>query len=104
MISVPPSIGSVSNSDAPNVSPAVDLKETAQKFEAIFIRQMLAAARASDFGGDDLFGGPGLKQFNAMQDENMAKIASESGAFGFAKLIEAQLAAQLDHATGQDGK
>lgn len=75
-------------------SPA-ELKAAAQRFEAIFIRQMLSAARASDFGGDDLFGGPGLEQFNAMRDEKLADIASETGAFGFARLIEAQLANQM---------
>lgn len=94
MIAVP-AIGSLAqNGAAAPVSPSGDLKVAAQKFEAIFIRQMLSAARAADFGGSDIFGGPGLEQFNAMQDENMAKIASETGAFGFAKVIEAQLAAQ----------
>ena len=78
----------------PAAAATADLKEAAQKFEAIFIRQMLSAARAANFGGSDIFSGPGLEQFNAMQDENMARIASETGAFGFAKVIEAQLAAQ----------
>ena len=72
-----------------------DLTKAAQQFEAIFIRQMLAAARAADFGGDDLFGGPGLEQFEAMRDEHLAATAAQSGTFGFAKLIEAQLAAQI---------
>lgn len=72
-----------------------DLTKAAQAFEAIFLRQMLAAARATDFGGDDLFGGPGLEQFEKMHDEHIATLASESGAFGFARLIEAQLAAHL---------
>lgn len=74
-----------------------ELKAAAQKFEAIFIRQFLSAARATSFGGGDpLFGGPGLEQFNAMQDENLADIASQSGAFGFAKLIEAQLSSRMN--------
>ncbi len=94
MISTP-SIGSNALGTAPAPAPSGDLKAAAQKFEAIFIRQMLSAARAADFGGSDIFGGPGLEQFNAMQDENMARIASETGAFGFAKVIEAQLAAQM---------
>lgn len=73
-----------------------ELTAAAQKFEAIFIRQFLSAARATSFGGEgQLFGGPGLEQFNAMQDENLADIASQSGAFGFAKLIEAQLSARM---------
>ena len=82
---------------SPEAAPATngDLTRTAQAFEAIFLRQMLAAARAANFGGEEIFGGPGLEQFEKMQDEHMAKIASESGTFGFAKLIEAQLSVQL---------
>ena len=84
---------------APPAPPAANdpaqLKAAAQRFEAIFIRQMLSAARASSFGGDEVFGGPGLEQFNAMRDEKLADIASQTGAFGFAKVIEAQLAAQM---------
>ncbi len=72
-----------------------DLTKAAQAFEAIFLRQMLSAARATDFGGDDVFGGPGLEQFEKMHDEHIAQLASESGTFGFAKLIEAHLAAQI---------
>lgn len=100
MISTP-SIGSTTPGTSPAPAPSGDLKAAAQKFEAIFIRQMLSAARAADFGGSDLFGGPGLEQFNAMQDENMARIASETGAFGFAKMIEAQLAAQMPGKTAR---
>ncbi len=73
-----------------------DLKKAAQAFEAIFVRQMLASARASDFGGDNIFGGPGLEQFEAMRDEHIAEISSRSGAFGLAAAIEAQLAARME--------
>ena len=71
------------------------LTEAAQQFEAIFVRQMLAAARNTDFGGDDLFGGQGEETFREMQDSQFARIASESGALGLAKSIEAQLAQHL---------
>ena len=33
-----------------------ELREAAQQFEAIPLRQMLASARNTDFGGNDLFG------------------------------------------------
>lgn len=96
MISLPPaSVLPALETRAPTVTQGTDLKDAAQKFEAIFIRQMLSAARKSDFGGEKLFGGPGLEQFNAMQDEHLATIASETGAFGFARTIEAQLATQM---------
>lgn len=76
--------------------PRDDLREAAQAFEAIFIRQLLSSARASDLGGSDLFGGPGLEQFEAMRDEQFADIASQQGTFGLAAAIERQLNAFVD--------
>ena len=66
------------------------LAEVARGFEAIFLRQMLSAARKADFG-ESLLGGQGLDTFRQMQDERFAEIASQSGAFGLAQQIEAQL-------------
>lgn len=71
------------------------LTEAAQQFEAIFLRQMLAAARSTDFGGDELFGGDGEETFREMRDAQFAEIASESGTLGLAARIEAQLAHHL---------
>ena len=70
------------------------LATAAKQFEAIFIRQMLSAARQTDFGGG-LFDSEALGTFRQMQDERFAEIASQTGAFGIAKQIEAQLASQL---------
>ncbi len=67
------------------------LAEVAKGFEAIFLRQMLAAARKADFG-EPLLGGQGMETFRQMQDDRFAEIASQSGTFGLAKQIEAQLA------------
>lgn len=70
------------------------LAAAARQFEAIFVRQMLAEARkARPAGEDGLFGGQAMDTFNQMQDERFAAIASERGAFGLARAIEAQLAA-----------
>lgn len=71
------------------------LTAAAQQFEAIFLRQMLAAARAADFGGDELFGGQGDETFREMRDAQFAQLASESGTLGLAARIEAQLARHL---------
>mgnify|MGYP000740075516 CR=1 FL=1 len=46
-----------------------ELREAAQAFEAIFVRRMLAAARATEFDKDGIFSGQGLEQFRTMQDE-----------------------------------
>lgn len=70
------------------------LSATARQFEAIFVRQMLASARATDFGGDDVFGQMD-QTFVEMRDERFAEIASQTGALGLAAQIERHLAAQL---------
>jgi len=70
------------------------LAAASKAFEAIFIRQMLSAARKTDFG-DPLLGGQALDTFRQMQDDRFADIAAESGAFGLARIIEAQLAMHL---------
>ncbi|WP_374282019.1 rod-binding protein [Novosphingobium sp.] len=71
------------------------LAGAARQFEAIFVRQMLAAARKADFG-DPLFGGQGIDTFRTMQDEHFADVSAKSGAFGLAAQIEAQLARFVD--------
>jgi flagellar protein FlgJ len=79
----------------------MELREAAQAFEAIFLRQLLASARASDFGGDDIFSGQGLEQFEAMRDEHFAELSSTGkGGLGLARSIEEQLAAHMS-ATSQ---
>ncbi|HZU65532.1 MAG TPA: rod-binding protein [Novosphingobium sp.] len=79
---------------APTGAPAAgkaDLKKAASQFEAIFLRQMLAEARKTDFG-DTLFGeSGGLKTFREQQDAQFADIAANSGTLGLAKMIENQL-------------
>ena len=83
------------------------LREAAQGFEAMFVRQILAEARKSGFGGEkDLFGGNpvggGDDTFTQMRDERFAEIAAKSGAFGLARQIEAQLARRLEMTAGPD--
>ncbi|WP_299196391.1 rod-binding protein [uncultured Erythrobacter sp.] len=79
----------------------LELREAAQGFEAIMIRRMLESARAASFSEDTPLTGGGLKQFEKMRDENFAEIASQSGAFGFARSIEEQLA-QFLPANGEE--
>jgi len=77
-----------------------ELREAAQQFEAILLRQMLASARNTDFGGDDLFGGGSDNTFKEMRDSQFADLAAQSGQIGFADAIEAQLARFLPHGDG----
>lgn len=71
------------------------LAKAARQFEAIFVRQMLSQARKTNLGGDALLGGQGLDTFRQMQDDRFADLAADSGAFGIARQIEAQLQSQL---------
>jgi peptidoglycan hydrolase FlgJ len=80
---------------APAKTQSAQLAEVSQQFEAIFVRQMLAEARKSHFGGSDLLGGQGMDTFRQMQDDRFADIAAERGSFGLAKMIETQIGAGL---------
>jgi flagellar protein FlgJ len=79
------------------------LAGAAKQFEAIFLRQMLSAARKTDFGGEKLLGGQGVDTFRTMQDEHFADIAAGTGTFGLAAMIEKQLAAQFAPAIKPEG-
>ncbi|MEX0340964.1 MAG: rod-binding protein [Erythrobacter sp.] len=68
-----------------------ELRDAAQQFEAILLRQMLASARSTDFGGNDLFGGQGEETFREMRDSQFADVTAKSGQLGFAEAIENQL-------------
>ena len=70
------------------------LQATAKQFEAIFVRQMLAAARKTDFGGD-AFGSQAMQTFRQLQDEHFADVAADTGTLGLATIIEAQMARYL---------
>lgn len=67
------------------------LRKAAQGFEAMFLRQMLAQARNTDLGGDDLFGSKQDDTFTQMRDERFAEIAAQSGTLGLATRLESQL-------------
>ncbi len=72
-----------------------ELRKAAQGFEAIMIRKLLESARASHLAEDTPLTGGGMKEFTQMRDEHFAEIAAASGAFGFARSIEAQLSQHL---------
>ena len=77
------------------------LASAAKAFEAIFVRQMLSAARQAGFG-DSLIGGQGLDTFRSMQDSQFADMTAQAGTLGLAKQIEAQLARHLPTAEARD--
>ncbi|TAD84813.1 MAG: hypothetical protein EAY70_00975 [Sphingomonadales bacterium] len=72
-----------------------ELRKAAEGFESIMVRKLLASARAASFAEDTPLTGGGVQQFQTMRDEHFADIAAASGAFGFARSIEASLAQYL---------
>lgn len=81
----------------PALAPSNDraqLREAAKNFEAIFLRQMLSAARDSSIRSD-LFGSNGSDTFRQMRDDAFADIASERGVLGLADMIEAQMSKSI---------
>lgn len=66
------------------------LRTAARQFEAIFVRQMLAAARATKLA-DGLGDSAATEQFRGLQDEHFAQIAADRGMLGLGDAIERQL-------------
>lgn len=97
MVGTQPDLPSATALGSDGVLPndAAGLREVAEGFEALFLRQMLSAASKSDFGGDDIFGSGGDDTFTEMRDAQFAEIASKSGSIGIADMLEAQLARQI---------
>jgi flagellar protein FlgJ len=89
-----PLLASTTTDAASAASSARDkLAGVAKQFEAIFLRQMLSAARKTNFEGEDgLTSGQAMDTFTQMQDERFADIAADTGAFGLGKMIETHLA------------
>ena len=89
----------VSNPTAsPTPKPAdqkAELAKAATQFEAIFVRQMLTAARKASLS-DGLFDSSATEQFQTMQDSNFADLMAEHGGLGLAKSIVQQLSGRLD--------
>ena len=67
-----------------------DLDKATQGFEAIFIRQMLSAARASS-DADPIFGSEAQSTFRQMLDDRFAEAAAKNGAFGIGAMLKTHL-------------
>ncbi len=80
---------------APLTPEQAELRKATQGFEAFLLRKMLEAARSAFAAEATPLTGGGMQQFTAMRDERLADIAAETGAFGFARSIEAQLAQHI---------
>ncbi|PLK24168.1 flagellar biosynthesis protein FlgJ [Porphyrobacter sp. TH134] len=89
---------------APLLPERAALREAAEGFEAIMLRKLLASARASSFAEETPLTGGGMQQFQTMRDEHFANLAAQSGAFGFARSIEASLAQHMPATPAPQGE
>jgi len=91
---LPPVPGMATKADATDRE---KLHTVAKQFEAVFVREMLSAARKTSFAGDgsgagDLDSGQALDTFRQLQDEHVADTTVQSGVLGLAKILEEQMA------------
>jgi flagellar protein FlgJ len=99
MIALPTSFSLGPKADAKQ-----QLSQAATRFEAIFARQMLSAARQARFDKDGLFDSQATETFRHMMDDRFADILAEGGSLGFGKLIERQLASHVAPASAEGAK
>lgn len=83
-------------------TPAVDpaLRQVAQQFEAIFLRQMIGTMRSSTLS-DGLFDSSATEQFRDMADAKTADDMAHTGSIGIADLLMKQFAGKTGHPTGE---
>ncbi|HTI31320.1 MAG TPA: rod-binding protein [Sphingomonas sp.] len=67
-----------------------ELKKAAEKFEAVFVRQVLGEMRKAKLG-DELFGSSATDNFREMADAQTADAMSKQGVFGIGALLAKQL-------------
>ena len=67
-----------------------ELKKAAEKFEAVFLRQVIGEMRKAKLG-DELFGSSASDNFREMADAQTADHMSTLGVFGIGNLLSKQL-------------
>lgn len=70
------------------------LREAAEAFEAVFLRQMIGSMRSASLA-EDIFGNQGSEQFRDMQDARMADAMADSTEFGIAELLLKQFEGKI---------
>jgi flagellar protein FlgJ len=66
-----------------------ELRQAAQAFEAVFIRQLIGSMRNAKLA-EDMFGSQATEQFRDMADARLAESMSQQGTFGIAEMLTAQ--------------
>lgn len=65
------------------------LRQAAEAFEAVFLRQVIGSMRQAKIG-EDLFGSSASDQFRNMADARLADDMAQQGSFGIAELLMQQ--------------
>lgn len=94
-LSPPPAAASALHGPAPGVPAAADatragIASAAEQFEAVIIRQMLAAMRQARLS-EDFLGSQATDNFRELADARLADSIAAQRRFGVASLVEAQL-------------
>ena len=77
-----------------NSNEKTDLKDVAEKFEAIFVYQMLKQARQSKLA-EGMFNSEAQDTFNNMLDQEYSQILSKKNNFGIAEGLIKQFSSHL---------
>lgn len=84
-------VQAVSNAAPATPSPESQaLRKAAQRFEAIFLREMIASMRKAQLA-EDVFGSSATNNFRELGDARLADSMAENSSFGIADLIEQQM-------------
>lgn len=74
---------------APKPAAKADLKAAAQKFEAVFLRELIGSMRKAKLA-EDVFGSSATDSFREMADARTADSMAGLGQFGIANMLEKQ--------------
>lgn len=70
------------------------MRQAAEAFEAVFLRQLIGSMRQAKLG-EELFGSQATEQFRDIADANLADSMADQGSFGIADLLMQQFKAVL---------
>ena len=98
MIAARASLPGIAAPLSPTVGESKALADAARGVEAMFLRQVLAAARATSFADEDnpLSGGQAADTFTEMRDAKFAEIASQTDMIGLSAALAKQLSRSVN--------
>jgi len=75
------------------------LRQAAEAFEAVFLRQLIGSMRQAKLA-EDVFGSAATEQFRDIADSNLADNMAQQGSFGIADLLLQQMRAVIRRIDG----